>query len=554
MFYQRDKLTSFMIVVFAFIIGVLTTIGCQQTEPAGEQTQGGPKSEALQEKLGLAVAADRASALPVRRMVEAPAPSIEANIGAERPDWSTEEYSRIVENNFKQTLLNPLSTFSIDVDTASYANCRRFIREGSLPPKDAVRIEEFINYFSYDYEEPASDAPLAVNSEMSVCPWNPDHDLLMIGLQAEKVDLEEAPANNLVFLLDVSGSMNSDDKLGLLKKGMHMLVSQLRPQDRVAIVVYAGSAGMVLDSTPGDQKEAILGAIDRLSAGGSTAGGEGIELAYKIAEESFQKGANNRVILGTDGDFNVGVSDTGSLTRLIEDKRETGVFLSVLGFGRGNLKDSRMESLADKGNGNYSYIDGPMEAKKALVTEFGGTMIAVAKDVKLQIEFNPAFVKAWRLVGYENRVMAAEDFDDDKKDAGELGAGHQVTAFYELVRAESGEEVSSNDDLKYQQKKLVASDELMTLKFRYKAPDGDTSKRVDIPVKATAIWSDAPSENFEFASAVAEFGLLLRDSQHKGRASMESLIARAKSAKGEDENGYRAQFIDLATKAEALME
>ncbi len=533
---------------FLLIVGLLA-IGCNavsETERAEDRKKRADSEQVASEAIAPSIVL-RDSMMSQSNMYYHGAP-----MATPRPEMNTEEYSRIDENNFKDVIEHPLSTFSIDVDTASYANCRRFITDGQMPPKDAVRIEEFINYFNYDYAEPKGEAPLGVNCELTKCPWNPENELLMLGLQAVKIDLEDAPANNLVFLLDVSGSMNSADKLGLLKKGMRMLVDRLRPQDRVAIVVYAGSAGLVLESTPGDEKAKIIEAIDRLSAGGSTAGGAGIQLAYKVAEENFDKEGNNRVILGTDGDFNVGVSDTGALTRLIEEKRESGVFLSVLGFGRGNLKDSRMEQIADKGNGNYAYIDSAMEAKKALVSEFGGTMIAVAKDVKLQIEFNPAFVKSYRLVGYENRVMASEDFDNDKKDAGELGAGHQVTALYELVPAEAKVSGKAENGLNYQDTEIVPSEDLMTLKFRYKAPDGDTSKKVVEHVKKSDIETDSPSANFEFATSVAEFGMILRDSEHKGRASIESLIARAKKAKGEDAEGYRAQFISLAEMVESM--
>ncbi len=482
------------------IVGLLA-IGCNAASETQEVKVSADREQNISQNMP---AASQPRTLPKKEMVmDQFAPSLKyagAAMPTPGPNMNTEEYSRIDENNFKNVIEHPLSTFSIDVDTASYANCRRFITDGQMPPKDAVRIEEFINYFNYDYKEPNGDAPLGVNCELAACPWNPEHELLMLGLQAEKIDLKDAPANNLVFLLDVSGSMNSADKLGLLEKGMRMLVDRLRPQDRVAIVVYAGNAGLVLDSTPGNEKEKIIEAIDRLSAGGSTAGGAGIKLAYKVAEDNFDKEGNNRVILGTDGDFNVGVSDTGAMTRLIEEKHKSGVFLSVLGFGRGNLKDSRMEQIADKGNGNYAYIDSAMEAKKALVSEFGGTMIVVAKDVKLQIEFNPAFVKSYRLVGYENRVMASEDFDNDKKDAGELGAGHQVTALYELIPAESKTDGKAEDKLNYQDTEIVPSEDLLTLKFRYKAPDGDTSKKVAEHVKKSDIKTDSPSANFEFAT------------------------------------------------------
>lgn len=350
-----------------------------------------------------------------------------------RGEFNTEEYGRITENEFLAAVNNPLSTFSIDVDTASYSNVRRFINQGQLPPADAVRIEELINYFKYKYPEPDGDEPFSISAELAACPWEPAHKLVHIGLQGKRIPLANAPANNLVFLIDTSGSMDSPDKLPLLKSAFKLLTDQLREQDRVAIVVYAGSAGLVLPSTSGSDKKTILSAIDKLEAGGSTAGGAGIDLAYEVARTSFIPSANNRVILATDGDFNVGVSSDGDLLRLIEREREAGVFLTVLGFGAGNIKDSKMELLADKGNGNYAYVDTIHEARKMLVSGLGGTLNTIAKDVKVQVEFNPANVQAYRLIGYENRLMRAEEFNDDKKDAGELGAGHSVTALYEII-------------------------------------------------------------------------------------------------------------------------
>ena len=466
--------------------------------------------------------------------------------------FSTEEYDRIYENPFLEVTKNPLSTFSIDVDTASYANCRRFLRDHKLPPKDAVRIEEFINYFEYNYPAPTGRDPLSITCELSSCPWNKQHELLLVALQGKTLDLGELPPNNLVFLLDVSGSMNSPDKLPLLKAAMRLLVDQLRPEDRVAITVYAGAAGLVLDSTPGADKKKIQEAIASLDAGGSTAGGAGIKLAYKIAKKNFMPKGNNRIILATDGDFNVGVSSNADLTRLVESKRDDGIFLTVLGFGTGNYKDSKMEKLADNGNGNYSYIDSILEAKKALVNEFGGTLVTIAKDVKLQLEFNPSSVKAYRLIGYENRMLRAKDFNDDKKDAGDLGAGHRVTALYEIIRAGSDEEVGHVDKLKYQKAKVIHSKDLLTLKLRYKIPTETTSKKLERIVKSEDIRSSSPSENFTFASAVAEFGLLLRDSKYKGSASYQAALDRARSAKGNDKNGYRAELIQLIEKASLL--
>jgi len=465
-------------------------------------------------------------------------------------EFSREQYARIVDNAFKLVMANPLSTFSIDVDRASYANMRRFLNNNQLPPPDAVRIEEMINYFVYDYPQPKGEDPFAVSMEVSRCPWNTEHQLALIGLQGLEIETEDLPPNNLVFLLDVSGSMNSPDKLPLLKSAMRLLIGQLRREDRVSIVVYAGAAGIVLEPTA--DKAKILEAINRLSAGGSTAGGAGIELAYRVARTSFIRRGNNRVILATDGDFNVGVSSDDALTRLIEQKRESGIFLSVLGFGTGNYQDSKMEKLADKGNGNYAYIDDILEAKKVLVTEMGGTLVTIAKDVKIQVEFNPAQVKAYRLIGYENRVLAKEDFDDDTKDAGELGAGHTVTALYELIPADSDEEVPVADNLKYQVTGLVKSDDLMTVKLRYKKPDGDVSKLIVQSVKAVDIQFADPSENLRFAGAVAEMGMLLRDSEYKGSANYSQLLKRAKNSKGPDSEGYRAEFIRLVEKAQLL--
>ncbi len=480
-----------------------------------------------------------------RRAMELQAMSFNAPM-----EFNTEQYDKIDEPGFKRVLDKPLSTFSIDVDSASYANMRRFINDGTLPPADAVRIEEMINYFSYDYPQPKGSDPFSISMELAECPWNTGHQLALIGLQGCALELDELPPNNLVFLLDVSGSMNFPYKLPLLKSALRLLVDQLRPEDRVSIVVYAGAAGVVLEPTA--DKGRILEAIEQLNAGGSTAGGEGIQLAYKLAETNFSKERNNRVILATDGDFNVGVSSDGELTRLIESKRDSGIYLTVLGFGSGNLKDSRMEKLADRGNGNYAYIDDILEAKKVLVTEMGGTLVTLAKDVKIQVEFNPSQVKAYRLIGYENRVMADEDFDNDKKDAGELGAGHTVTALYELILADSKEDVPSAGSLKYQTSEIVPSDDLMTVKFRYKEPDSDESKLISQAVAAQALSADPDSEYLQFASAVAEFGLLLRNSEYKANAQYDAVIRRAKASRGTDENGYRAEFIRLVEKAELL--
>ena len=473
-----------------------------------------------------------------------------------RPPHNTENYATVHESDFLEVKHNALSTFSIDVDAASYSNVRRFIDQGQLPPKDAVRIEEMVNYFTYDYDTPTDDAPFAIATELSTCPWNEDHRLVHIGLQGKKIPTEELPPSNLVFLLDVSGSMEYPNKLPLLKSAFRLLVNQMRSDDRIAIVVYAGAAGLVLPSTPGDKKEEILQALNQLQAGGSTAGGAGIELAYKIAQENFQPEGNNRVILATDGDFNVGESSDAGMERLIEKKRDAGVFLTVLGFGMGNYQDAKMELLADKGNGNYAYIDTIQEAKKVLVNEFGGTLFTIAKDVKLQVEFNPTKVKAYRLIGYENRALKNEDFNNDKKDAGELGSGHTVTAMYEIIPADSKETVSSVDDLKYQEQKVKASasesEELLMLKLRYKAPQGSVSQLIEEPVVDRTTSLDETTNNFRFAAAVAGFGMLLRDSQYKGDLTYDAVATLAREAKGKDEEGYRQEFIRMVESCNLL--
>ncbi len=475
---------------------------------------------------------------------------------------NTEGYSTIHENGFKDVLHNPLSTFSIDVDKASYSNVRRFLNMGQLPPVDAVRIEEMINYFSYDYPEPGGKHPFSVYTEISRCPWNGSHQLLHVGLKGKSIDKSELPPSNLVFLIDVSGSMSAPNKLPLLKQAFRMLVGELRPQDRVAIVVYAGAAGLVLESTEGSEKQMIIEALDKLESGGSTAGGAGLKLAYQVARDHFIGNGNNRIILATDGDFNVGSSSNAEMERLIEEKREEGVFMTVLGFGMGNYKDDKMEIIADKGNGNYAYIDNIQEARKVFISEFGGTLFTIAKDVKFQIEFNPARVKGYRLVGYENRLLNDEDFNDDRKDAGEMGAGHTVTALYELIPAGSDEPLKSIDPLKYQSSrgenpsaksvKADAEAELMTVKLRYKEPDGTTSTKVEIPVKGRVLDLDETSGNFRFSAAVAEFGMILRNSEYRKDASMEHVIEMAKGARGEDEEGYRSEFVNLVKLADAL--
>jgi Ca-activated chloride channel family protein len=471
------------------------------------------------------------------------------------PPFNTEAYDRIDETGFRDPRKHPLSTFSIDVDTASYANTRRFIKQGALPPKDAVRIEELINYFSYDYEQPKSAVPFSVTSELGACPWKKNNKLLLIGLQGRAIDMSQRPPANLVFLIDVSGSMQSPDKLPLLKSGLKLLAKHLTEQDHLTMVVYAGASGVVLPRTTGADKEKILTALEGLEAGGSTHGSAGIQLAYEQAKQGFIEGGVNRVILATDGDFNVGVTDIGALTRLIEEKRETGVYLSVLGFGQGNLKDATMEKLADRGNGNYSYIDSLLEARKVLVAQAAGTLITIAKDVKIQVEFNPARVEAYRLIGYENRMLRDEDFKDDRKDAGEIGAGHTVTALYEIVPHGQRADVPDVDDLKYQKEgklsKAAASDELATVKLRYKPPEANESQPLSITVKDETT-SGPLSPNLGFAAAVAEFGMVLRDSEHKGSASLAQVLELARKYRGEDREAYRSEFIHLVELAKEL--
>ncbi len=471
-------------------------------------------------------------------------------------NYNTEGYDRVNENSFLEVLKNPLSTFSIDVDTASYTNVRRFINSGKLPPPDAVRIEEMVNYFNYNYPQPTGNMPFSFNTELTDSPWKAGNRLLLIGLQGVKIATEKLPPANLVFLVDVSGSMDQENKLPLLIKSFKLLVGQLRKQDTVAIVVYAGQAGLVLPATNGDNKQKILAALESLQAGGSTAGGEGIKLAYQIAGENFKKNGNNRVILATDGDFNVGASSDAEMERLIEQKRKDGVFISVLGFGMGNYKDSKMQKLADRGNGNYAYIDNLLEARKVLVSQFGGTLLTIAKDVKLQVEFNPAKVKSYRLIGYEKRMLRPEDFSDDTKDAGELGSGHTVTALYEIVPADGAS--ATKQELTYQtiqiKDRAHTSSELATIRFRYKKPDEDSSSEIVRKIPATAVTFSKAGENIRFAAAVAEWGMLLRNSEHKGSASYAKILGMARSAKGIDSNGYRAEFIRLVEMAELLSE
>ena len=472
---------------------------------------------------------------------------------------NNEKYADPGENAFRSVSADPLSTFSIDVDTASYANVRRFLSEGTLPPQEAIRIEEMINYFKFDYPQPKGDEPFSITTELAACPWNEKHRLALVGLKGREIVEKETPPRNLVFLIDVSGSMDSPDKLPLVKHGMVMLTDGLRAQDRVAIVVYAGASGVVLESTAGNRKDRIARAIESLGAGGSTNGGAGIRLAYKLARESFIERGVNRVILATDGDFNVGVTDRKELERLIERERESGVFLSVLGVGTGNINDATMELLADKGNGNYSYLDTMHEAHRVLVKEAGSTLVTIAKDVKIQVEFNPRAVNAYRLIGYENRMLRDQDFNDDRKDAGEIGAGHSVTAIYEIVPAGVEVDRPRVDPLKYSTPPPTAAttrpapgkydDELMTVKLRYKAPDGDVSKLTSAVVANRV----APmTVNLGFASAVAEAGMVLRSSAHAGKGSYATAIDRARKFRGDDADGYRAEFARLMELAQTL--
>jgi Ca-activated chloride channel family protein len=475
---------------------------------------------------------------------------------------STESYAHTAENPFLTVAQNPLSTFSVDVDTASYANVRRFLRGKRLPPSAAVRIEELVNYFPYRYAPPSDSAPFAAHMEVASAPWAPDHRLVRIGLKGREVSDAARPAANLVFLFDVSGSMNQPNKLPLVQQSLRMLVEKLRADDRVAIVVYAGASGMALPSTPVREKAKILGAIDALRADGSTNGAAGIQLAYDIAKANFISGGVNRVVLATDGDFNVGVSSEGELTALIEEKAKSHVFLSVLGFGMGNYKDSTLEQLADKGNGNYAYIDTLAEAKKTLVEQAGSTLVTIAKDVKLQVEFNPAIAQAYRLIGYENRMLRKEDFNNDKIDAGEIGAGHTVTALYEVIPVGVPlPDANSVDALKYQKTvetrptaDVLASRELLTLKVRYKEPTGDVSAKLEFPLRDTGkAFADA-SADFKFAAAVASFGMTLKNSPFRGEVKFTEIAQWAREGTSDDAGGYRAEFVELVNEAATLME
>ncbi len=475
--------------------------------------------------------------------------------------FNREGYDAITENRFQSVTEQPLSTFSIDVDAASYSNIRRYIQNNQLPPAGAVRIEEMINYFSYEYPQPKENQPFSIHTEIAECPWNKKHQLMLVGLQGKQIDLTDLPASNLVFLVDVSGSMYAENKLPLVKASLKLLADQLRPEDKVSIVTYAGSAGLVLTATSGEYRTKIKEAIDRLEAGGSTAGGAGIQLAYKVAREQYKEKGNNRVILCTDGDFNVGQTSDAALETMIEQERKSGVFLTILGYGMGNYQDAKMQKLADKGNGNHAYIDGISEAKKVLISEFGGTLYTIAKDVKLQIEFNPQYIKGYRLIGYENRMLAKEDFNNDQKDAGDMGSGHTVTAIYELVPPDTDiPGYVSVDTLKYQHSDLqkqakntrAYGDERVTIKLRYKEPDGEQSKLITEVVKNKPLKFTQASNNLRFAAAVASFGLALRGSAYKGSADFDQTLSLAKSALGIDKEGYRREFIQLVEKAQQM--
>jgi len=530
--------------------------GTKSPAPLTLTLQVGSVSETVTVDAGAAkVASPVASAPPppvaeTRELFRRPMAGV---VGGAIAPFNTEAYDRIEDNTFRRVSDAPLSTFSIDVDTASYANVRRFLNQGTLPPADAVRVEELINYFRFEYADSMNKAPFGITTELAACPWNDRHRLALIGLQAKRLAPGKTPPRNLVFLLDVSGSMMPPNKLPLVKTAMKMLAETLTKDDRVAIVVYAGASGLALPSTSGDRSREIQEAISSLNAGGSTNGAEGIKLAYDIASQHFVKGGINRVILATDGDFNVGVTSQGELLRLIEEKRASGVFLSVLGVGEGNLKDSTMEKLADAGNGNYSYLDSLHEARRVLIAEAGSTLVTVAKDVKIQVEFNPAAVGAYRLVGYENRILKNEDFNNDKKDAGDMGAGHTVTALYEIVPPGEPIDVAGVDPLKYQTAPRPApgasTAELMTVKVRYKDPDGDASRLLEVPV---ANRTAALAQNLGFAAAVAEFGMLLRESAFKGDSSWAEAAELARTHRGGDPDGYRAEFVRMVDLAAAL--
>ncbi len=534
-------------------IFVLIASGCSSSSTVSNSNRasGTPKTEDVAYSAQPTISSNSMSSSNSSTM-NAPEEAKRSDREFDEKQTSGERYAEISENPFLDAKRAPLSTFSIDVDTASYANVRRYLNDGQMPPKDAVRIEELINYFEYDYPQPIGNQPFSVNTEVASAPWNRQHKIVSIGLQGKRVSLDDVPPSNLVFLVDVSGSMNDSRKLPLLKDALKILANQLTTRDRVAIVAYAGRSGLVLDST--NNRGEILSALNRLEAGGSTNGGQGIQLAYRVALDNFIQGGNNRVILATDGDFNVGLQNDSELVNLIEAKRRTGIFLSVLGFGTGNTNDSMMEKLADKGNGNYAYIDSQEEARKALGEQAAGTLYTIAKDVKIQVEFNPARVAGYRLIGYENRLLANRDFNDDQKDAGDIGAGHSVTALYEIVPA--GQAVE-NDGIELKYSQVAPSDtdfneELLTVKLRYKEPSDSTSKLLTQGVLDRGNAIETASDNLRFAAAVAEFGMLLRNSRYKGSANFGSVQNLAESSLGNDLKNYRSDFLDLVRKGSRL--
>ena len=547
------KVNRYYVALFLLVIQIVFFFGCASGEDSDVYTE-------------IAVEPQDVSPNPMFSAKAMAAPLLAADSATEYPvtypadSMNTEEYDRITDNPFRNATEHPVSTFSIDADTASYTNVRRYLTQNNaLPPEDAVRIEELLQYFSYDYPQPEGEHPISYTLDMEQAPWNLDHQLLRVALKAEQISTEELPPSNLVFLIDTSGSMRADNKLPLLQKSMKVLVKQLRAQDSVSIVAYAGSAGVILKNAAGTEKQTIIRAFTDLKASGATAGEAGIELAYTIAQEHYIPGGNNRVILCTDGDFNVGVSSTGALERLIEHKREQNIYLTILGLGMGNYKDSRMEALSNIGNGNYAYIDNLLEGKKVLGKEIWGNMFTVAKDVKVQIEFNPAIVESYRLIGYENRMLQREDFNDDTKDAGEMGFGQTVTAFYELVLTSSESSQSSpvqSDPLVFQSSTVIPSEDLLSLKIRYKRPQEgkESSQLIDIMMDEDELTrpSDMSDPDFTFASAVVEFGMLLRDSPYKGSSSWDQVLQLAKASRGDDEEGYRAEFIRLAELAQLL--
>ena len=531
-----------------------TTFGCEESSKVAKSAPSARRdaSSGREYKSEMARSAPAAEAPPSLTELAAGAPAQEG----QGPGQGGDKYGLIVENQFLSAKQNPLSTFSIDVDTAAYSKTRMYLFDhNQLPPADAVRIEELVNYFVYDYQGPSDEHPFAANVEIAQCPWKPEHRLVRVGIKGKEMPQQERPLSNLVFLIDVSGSMNQPNKLPLLQRGMKMLVDQLGENDRAAMVVYAGAAGLVLPSTGGDHKQTIMDALEKLQAGGSTNGGQGIQLAYQVALDNFIPGGTNRVILCSDGDFNVGTTSTSDLIRLVEEHAKQNIFLTVLGFGIGNHNDAMLEEISNKGNGNYAFIDTDNEARKVLVEQMSATLVTIAKDVKIQIEFNPAKVSAYRLIGYENRLLAAEDFNDDTKDAGEIGAGHTVTALYEVVPVgvTSDVKVATVDPLRYQTENdttdLATSDEMLTLKIRYKPPQADESQLVAYAVSDGGQSFATATPDFKFAAAVASFGMLLRDSTHKGEANYDSVLEIAQEGAVGDQSGYRAEFLAMVQRA-----